>query len=293
MSTVPVFDPDIAFSRNIGWLTPEEQSLLARRKVAIAGLGGVGGSHLLTLTRLGIGRFSIADLDRFELANFNRQAGASLKSIGRDKVDVLREAALEINPALEITAFPSGVDAGNVDRFLQGADVYVDGLDYFAVDARRMVFAACAERGIPAVTAAPLGTGAAVINFIPGKMTFEEYFRLDGCSEREQLVRFLLGLSPTMPQRGYLVFPEAVDFARHKGPSTPMACEICAGVAATQVLKILTGRGRVLAAPWGQQFDPFRNLYRKTWRPWGNRNPLQRIGIRIAMNQIERMGTGR
>ena len=43
-----------AFARNIGWLTPEEQQQLRNKRVAIAGIGGVGGVHLLTLTRLGI-----------------------------------------------------------------------------------------------------------------------------------------------------------------------------------------------------------------------------------------------
>jgi hypothetical protein len=131
--------------------------------------------------------------------------------------------------------------------------------------------------------------GAAVINFIPGGMTFEQYFRLEGRTEQEQLIRFLLGLAPAMLQRGYLVYSQAVDFANHKGPSTPMACEICAGMAATQVLKILTRRGRVLAAPWGQQFDPYCNRYIKTWRPGGNENPIQRIGIAIARRQLEKM----
>ena len=87
------FDYDIAFSRNLGWVTEAEQAVLRSRRIAIAGLGGVGGSHLLTLTRLGVGKFNIADLDVFELANFNRQAGASLSHIGRTKVEVLRELA--------------------------------------------------------------------------------------------------------------------------------------------------------------------------------------------------------
>jgi len=55
-----------AFSRNIGWITETEQEVLRNKRVAIAGLGGVGGSHLLTLTRLGIGKFNISDLDIFE-----------------------------------------------------------------------------------------------------------------------------------------------------------------------------------------------------------------------------------
>ena len=60
------FDYEEALSRNLGWVTEAEQALLRGKRVAIAGMGGVGGSHLLTLTRLGIGAFNLADFDRFE-----------------------------------------------------------------------------------------------------------------------------------------------------------------------------------------------------------------------------------
>ena len=117
--------------------------------------------------------------------------------------------------------------------------------------------------------------GASLLNFLPGHMSFEEYFRWDGCSEEEMALRFLLGLSPAMLQRPYLVAPEAVDLKSRKGPSTAMACELCAGIAATEALKILLRRGPVRAAPRGVHFDAYRNRLVHTWRPWGNANLLQ------------------
>src|SRR5690606_3309293 len=148
-----------------------EQNALRDKRVAIAGLGGVGGFHLLTLARLGVGRFRIADLDRFELANFNRQAGAVVSTLGRAKVDVLAEMARDVNPECELSLFREGVSEANLDRFLDGVDLYVDGLDAFAFQAREAVFAHCARRGIPAITVAPLGMSAALLNFVPGGMT--------------------------------------------------------------------------------------------------------------------------
>jgi molybdopterin/thiamine biosynthesis adenylyltransferase len=280
------FDYDAAFSRNIGWVTETEQALLRTRRIAIAGLGGVGGSHLLTLARLGIGRFNISDLDSFELANFNRQAGASLRQVDHPKVEVLSEMALDINPELQINAFPEGVNRENLDRFLEDVDLYVDGLDFFALEARRAVFSACAEKGIPAITAAPLGMGATLLNFLPGKMTFEEYFQLEGHSEDEQLLRFLFGLSPAMLQMPYLVDDSRVDLANHKGPSTSMACELCAGMAASHALKILLNRGKVPAVPRGIHFDAYRNKFVSTWRPGGNSNPLQTLVLKIARRKL-------
>ena len=278
-----------AFARNIGWVTEAEQAALRGKRVAIAGAGGVGGVHLLTLARLGVGAFTIADMDRFDLVNFNRQAGAMMSTLDRPKVEVMAEMARDINPELDIRIFPDGVNAANLGDFLDGVDIYVDGLDFFAFQARRDTFKACDERGIPAVTAAPLGMGTAVLSFLPGHMSFEEYFRFEGCDEDEMAVRFVLGLSPAMLNRGYLVDPSRVNFSERRGPSTGAACQLCAGVTAVEVLKILLGRGKVLCAPWGFQFDAYRNRYVKTWRPGGNRNPLQQIGLFIARRQLRAM----
>ncbi|MCC4117069.1 ThiF family adenylyltransferase [Aromatoleum toluclasticum] len=294
MSTI--FDYDAAFARNIGWVTAAEQSALRGKRIAIAGMGGVGGVHLLTLARLGIGAFNIADFDSFDLVNFNRQAGAMMSTAGRAKVDVLAEMALDINPGLALRRFPAGVSSDDPDAFLRDVDLYVDGLDFFAFDVRRAMFAACHRLGIPAITVAPLGMGAAMLVFLPGGTSFEEYFRLDGCDEEEMAIRFLLGLSPAMLQRAYLADPAQVDLAARRGPSTVIACQLCAGAAAAESLKILLGRGAVLAAPWGWQFDAYRNRMVRTWRPGGNRNPLQRLGLWVARRQLRRMrqpGAGR
>lgn len=285
---LPGFSYQEAFSRNIGWLTEAEQALLREKRVAIAGMGGVGGIHLLTLARLGIGKFHLADFDTFDLVNFNRQAGAGMSHLGLPKVKVMADMARDINPELDIQLFEDGVSPDNLDRFLTGVDLYLDGLDFFVFEARRATFSACARNGIPAVTAAPLGMGTAVLNFLPGCMSFEEYFHFEGQSEEEQAIRFLLGLSPTMLQFSYLVDNKQVNLAQRRGPSTVMACQICAGVAATEAFKILIGRGRVLAAPWGLHFDAYRHKLVKTWRPGGNRNPLQRIAIMVARHQIKK-----
>lgn len=276
------FDYSEAFSRNIGWVTENEQQILKSKRIAIAGVGGVGGVHLLTLTRLGIGSFTIADLDIFEQGNFNRQAGAYMHTVGHPKVDVMEDMAKGINPELSIRSFTQGVSLENIDAFLDGVDLYVDGLDFFVLDIRQAIFKACAEKGIPAITAAPLGMGTALLCFLPGQMTFEEYFRLNGHSAEDQQIRFMLGLSPSMLQKDYLADPSRVRFGDQKGPSTPMACELCAGVLATNALKVLLNRGDVIAAPKGLHFDAYKNRTKITWRPWGNQNPIQLLMIMLV-----------
>ena len=106
------------------------------------------------------------------------------------------------------------------------------------------------------------------------------------CSRAEKSARFLVGLSPSMLQLGYLVDPSRVDLAQRRGPSTPMACHLCAGIAGTEALKILLGRGRVLAAPWGIHFDAYKNRLKRTWRPGGNSHPIQRGLIALARRRF-------
>jgi tRNA threonylcarbamoyladenosine dehydratase len=277
----PVFDYNQAFSRNIGWVTNAEQAKLRQSRVAIAGLGGVGGAHLLTLSRLGLAKFNIADFDDFDVHNMNRQAGAFMPFMGQPKIDTLARLAKDINPETDIRLFPQGVTPENVDDFLKDVDAYVDGLDFFALPARRMVFAKCREKGIPAMTAAPLGMGVAFLYFSPTGMSFEDYFKVEGHEPQEQYARFIAGLSPAMLNRDYLVAPEAVNFSEKRGPSTIMACDLCAGVMGTAVVKVLLKRGDLKAAPWGMHFDAYHQKLKHTWRPFGNANPLQQLLLKF------------
>ena len=285
------FDYGMAFSRNIGWVTEAEQERLKNSHVAVGGLGGVGGVHLLTLARLGIGRFTISDFDVFDIVNFNRQIGAVVSTLERPKIDVLAEMVLDINPQIELRTFPEGINSDTQDGFLKDVDVYVDGLDFFSFEARRTTFAACGRKGIPAVTAAPLGLGTALLVFGPGGMSFEDYFGFEECrDELEMSIRFLVGLSPAMLQRGYVADMSRINLAKRQGPSSIAACQLCAGVTAVETLKLLLGRGGIRLAPWGSQFDGYRMRYVRTWRPWGHRNPLQKLTAFLVKSKLAHDG---
>lgn len=270
------FSYNEAFDRNLGWFTQDEQQLLRGKTIAIAGMGGVGGVHLLTLARLGVSGFRIADLDSFEIANFNRQVGATMSTIGQSKTSVLARMAADINPEVRLKEFARGIDEGNVREFLSGVDLFIDGFDFFAIGIRRKTFQVCRELGIPAVTAAPIGMGVAFLAFVPGGMSFEDYFRFDGKSELRQYINFLLGLAPNGMHRAYLVDPTRVDIARKKGPSTIIGVQLCASFTAAQVVKMLLARGKVQPAPYHYHFDAYLNKFR-TFRSPGNNGFLQRI----------------
>lgn len=280
------FDYHAAFSRNLGWLRAEEQESLRGRRVAIAGMGGVGGGHLLALARLGVGAFSIADLDRFDLPNMNRQAGAFVSTLGRSKVETLASMARDVNPEVRIRTFDAGVTPENLDEFLRDADLFVDGFDFFAIEIRRRTFARCRELGIPALTAAPIGMGVGLLAFMPTGMSFEEYFRLEGHPDEEKFLRFLLGVAPRGLHRTYLVDPSRVDLANHRGPSTGAACLLCAGAVASFAARILLLRRGIEAAPVHHHYDAYRQRYARSRLRNGNDGPLQRLKLAVVRRQF-------
>jgi hypothetical protein len=119
-------------------------------------------------------------------------------------------------------------------------------------------------------------------------MSFEDYFGFAGCDELEMAIRFLVGLSPAMLQRGYVADMSRIDLARRKGPSSIAACQLCAGVAAVETLKLILGRPGVRFAPHGSQFDPYRMRYVQTWRPGGYRNPMQWLMHYLVRAQLKK-----
>ena len=266
-----------AFKRNRGLITEEEQEKLRNSRVAIAGMGGVGGVHLITLARLGIGKFTIADPDVFEVANFNRQYGATISNLGRNKAEVMAEAALDVNPELQLRVMPHAIDASNVDKLLRDADLLIDGLDFFAIDARRTIFRRAAERGIWAVTAGPIGFSTAWLAFDPAGMTFDRYFDLSDSMDRiDQLAAFAVGLTPKATHICYTDLSIA-SLAEQTGPSASIGCQLAAGVMGTVALKVLLNGRRQLSAPRYLQFDAYQNRLAKG-RLWlGNRSSWQRL----------------
>ena len=278
---------DTAFSRNRGLITPAEQARLRKARVAVLGLGGVGGVDLVTLARLGIERFTIADPDVFEIHNSNRQYGAMVSNYGRPKAQVMRELVLDINPEADIRMFDEPIGEHNADAFLEGADVLVDGIDAFVIDVRRVLFRKARERGIHALGAGPVGYSTAWVIFSPEGMPFDRYFDLhDGMDPLEMFAAYVIGMAPAGLHRAYLDL-SYLDFEHHVGPSVGFACQLAAGVIGAEVLKILLRRGRLYCAPFYHQFDPYQGRYIRRRLLGGNRHPLQRIKRRWLVRYLQ------
>jgi molybdopterin/thiamine biosynthesis adenylyltransferase len=273
------YDYDLAVDRNIGWVTTTEQKKLRNARIAIGGLGGTGGNYLLTLARMGVGNFNIADSDVFEIVNFNRQVGATMSTLGKSKTDVMQSMALDINPELNFRTFNQGLSQQNISSFLEGADIFLDAIDFYELSIRRAVFRACAELNIPAIAASPFGMTAAYMVFMPGGIPFDKYFAFTGDPQQDQFL-FLRGLAPKALQKKFLVDNTRFNLSERRGPSSIVGCQLCAAYVAAETLKILLERGPSKPAPYAHQIDAFGINSASTFRRNGFGGLLQQLGLR-------------
>lgn len=99
------FSYDAFTTRNIGFVSVDEQAKLRDAQIFVCGTGGMGGACVFALARMGVGSLILADIDEFETSNLNRQAFAFRDTIGRHKAEATRDLCLQINPEMEITVY--------------------------------------------------------------------------------------------------------------------------------------------------------------------------------------------
>ncbi|MFA5856057.1 MAG: ThiF family adenylyltransferase [Candidatus Pacearchaeota archaeon] len=275
------FDYELAFSRNIGLLTRAEQRSLRDYKIAIAGLGGVGGNHLIGLIRQGFVKFVIADMDNYSIENFNRQYGAEIDTLGEKKSEVMVEKALNINPNCDIEVYDCAINRGNLESFLDGVDLAIDGIDAFNVKDRRDYINHAHSKNIPVISAGPIGFGTAYLVFDKKSPNFDKYFGVDeNTSEEEMMLSFALGLMPKMLQKSYM---KKINLKQGYGPSSIAGINFATGAVVSNAIKILLERGTVKSVPWVHQYDCYEDKLASVKRTfYGKRDPLRRLKIAIG-----------
>ncbi|MDI6892171.1 MAG: HesA/MoeB/ThiF family protein [Actinomycetota bacterium] len=120
------------YSRNIGTIGFKGQARLLKSKVAVVGLGGLGGTAAELLARLGVGQIIALDAETFEESDLNRQLLATEENMGEEKTISAVKRAAKINSSVEV--FPYQIRAGEKEfrEILKGADVIIDALDTFS-----------------------------------------------------------------------------------------------------------------------------------------------------------------
>lgn len=131
---------------------------LSVSRVAVIGVGGVGGYAAEMVVRAGVGHLIIMDSDNVSVTNKNRQLLALDSTVGRPKCDVLRERLLDINPQLDIIVLKEYLEAGSADEVLgkYRIDFLIDAID--TLSPKMSLIKYCMDRRIPLVSS--MGAGA-------------------------------------------------------------------------------------------------------------------------------------
>jgi tRNA A37 threonylcarbamoyladenosine dehydratase len=134
----------------------EGVSKLRAARVAVFGIGGVGGYAVEALCRAGVGRLDLIDSDRVSLTNINRQIIATHKTVGMYKTDAMRERIADINPEAVVTVYPVFYSKENREDFdLSAYDYIIDAID--SVDSKVELIAEATRLGVPIISA--MGAG--------------------------------------------------------------------------------------------------------------------------------------
>jgi molybdopterin-synthase adenylyltransferase len=156
----------LRYLRNIGTIGIDGQAKLLGSTVAICGAGGLGGTAVELLARMGTGHLVIIDRGKFVENNLNRQILATEADIGKSKVKIAAERVRSINSAVSVTKVNKSIERDNVLDIIKNADVVIDALD--SVTTRRIVADACAKLRIPLVHGAIAGFCGQIGSILPG-----------------------------------------------------------------------------------------------------------------------------
>lgn len=159
------------YKRNFNTLSWEDQERLARTRVLVIGLGGLGGGVCEILARTGVGHLTLVDGDRFDPTNLNRQLLSREDLMGEPKAFAARERVQAVNSHTRVDARMEYADQTSLPGLVQGADLAVDCLD--TIDARFLVQDAARTAGIPIVSGAIAGMIGQVFVIFPEDRGYE------------------------------------------------------------------------------------------------------------------------
>ena len=184
------------YSRNIPALSEAECAALQGKSVAVIGCGGLGGYIIEYLTRIGVGSIRCIDGDVFEETNLNRQLLSSPALLGTSKAAAAAARIREINPNVQVEAFPVFLDHTNARELIAGCDAVLDALD--SIDARRILAKVCAEENIPYIYGAIAGWVAQAAICMPGDPLIEKLYPEDAVIKDKSVLCFTPALCAAM-----------------------------------------------------------------------------------------------
>lgn len=189
MNDSPEISTSLIFSRSERLLGSDAMRRLADARVIIFGIGGVGSWTAEALVRSGIGHITLVDADRVSPTNINRQAMASVETVGQVKVEAMKRILLSYNPELDITIYNKEYnDETATDFNLSDYDFIIDAIDSLSAKALLILNATAAYAGSASEATRPiakrpvlLSSMGAAMKIDPTKIAVAEFWKVQGC----------------------------------------------------------------------------------------------------------------
>lgn len=254
-----------AYNRNFGFWNEAEQKCLSDAKIAIAGVGGDGFQLGYKLAMMGVLNFSIADPETFEEENSNRVFGAKSSTYGRNKAEVFRDMVLDIRPDAKIKVFTAGINAENIDEFMDGATLVLDESELTHLELGTMIARTARKKGIPDLLVMNIGFSAIATSFHPSRgVTFEDIMGIPKDAPLAEVAKMTVDFSrclPYIPKYGDISSLQAVQDGASL-PSISHGVDIASAIGTTEaflhiVSKVNNKRRKPIWAPTFRYMDSY------------------------------------
>ncbi len=273
------------FGRNLGIFTADEQERIRDARVVIIGDSGTGEILSTLLVRCGVTKLIVAGEDTYIPSDMNRQVGCFSDTIGKNKVEVIRDTVLSINPDARITAYNHLPAGEEMDRIIRSGDIVIPAVDDLAYSV--LLFRTARKYEIPAVLCLPSGTTGWVSVFRGDSPALEDMFGIPKLDYHD-LVSVMRTEEYRCAQYNYVTSGDwRVDwFFKYFTGNRPLAliCPVewmAASLAALEALKVLSGKWPAMEAPrcWylrkgkvsASRFSPLIRYHRKLgWLIFGS-----------------------
>ena len=279
------------FNRNLGIFTREEQDRIRRTRIVIVGDSGAGEILATLLARSGCTDFVIVGQDVYTPSDMNRQVGCFTDTIGRNKISVIHDTLLAINPRIRITAYENLPAEEEMKQIIADAHIVIPAVDDLAYSV--LLFRDARHCGKPAVLCLPAGTAGWVSVFTKNTPTLEAMFGIPSL-EYDNLLKVMRTREYRCAQYNYVTDGDwRVNwFFKYFTGENPLAL-ICpvewmvASLAALETIKIASGRWTPMMAPrcWhlrkgtvsASRFSAALRIHRKLgWLIFGSERGLRR-----------------
>jgi molybdopterin/thiamine biosynthesis adenylyltransferase len=273
------------FERNYGILTPDEQNRVKDARVVIVGCGGIGGVIALALARSGLEHFVLYEHDSYQPSNMNRQIECFTDTLGMNKVEVIHQAMLKVNPEIQAEIHPRALQADEIDKAVQQGNVIIPAADEWPLSIN--MIDRTIDLGKPAIMAYPVGALARVSTFLPGGPYGSECLVMPYRASYQTLKTFM----DDPANRQILQYYQTAggwrqewfdDWCQDQKPHAQLCTPVwvTGALAAMEVIKLVCGKWKPVTAPRYWHITPSdariarfslarRMLSRATQYPWG------------------------